>query len=152
MRQVVLLLKEQSHLMNGSKAVSSILALSSMALPLHSSPLMFHWVWSAFMLHLLNIEFRTLATFSQVHLYIKFTKYKSINNFNVVKKVHRCGAWENKFTGKFLLMCTGLKLKHRNSFHTGTLALSFSVYKKFQSIIGTLIKKRFQLVIIYSFI
>jgi len=60
MRQIVESTKEQSHLMRGLKAKLSMLTLSSMAAPLHSSPLMFH-AFVAVIFHVLNILFNARA-------------------------------------------------------------------------------------------
>lgn len=60
MRQIVELSKEQSHLIRGLKAKLSMLTLSSMASPLHSSPLMFH-DGKAVMFHVSKILFNALA-------------------------------------------------------------------------------------------
>ena len=60
MRQILELLKVQSHLIRGLYALSSMVTLSSMAAPEQSSPLMFHSL-GAGILQAAKMEFKARA-------------------------------------------------------------------------------------------
>lgn len=62
MRQILELLKVQSHLIRGLYALSSMVTLSSMAAPEQSSPLMFHSL-GAGILQAAKMEFKARAVY-----------------------------------------------------------------------------------------